>query len=206
MRTFITSLVAALASASCADVGPFTCTEQAQCQVDEGGIAYHGFCNYDTGRCAWWDSSCPGGLVFDDSAGASAGTCVPGTCESGIIVSPPTEVACAASTRSCIETCETECDEDDECADECWGECIAGDADPDGCDGCVADTFVACANAAGCQAAWDSEECCFDQCDDPESPVCDSACAEATEDFDGCAAENDAGCDQMVIDTCFPPA
>jgi hypothetical protein len=206
VRTFIAALFAALASASCSDVDPYTCSGQEQCQIEEAGIDYYGFCEYETGRCAWWESSCPGGLVFDESAGDAAGTCVPGTCESDVIVSPPTEVACSASTRECVETCEDECDEDDECADECWGECLDGDADPGGCDDCVADAYVACANASGCQPQWDGVECCFDGCDDPGSPECESACAEAGEEHDSCAAEFDAACGQTVIDSCFPPA
>lgn len=204
MRACIAALAAVLAT-SCSDVAPYTCTEQAQCQIEEAGTAYYGFCEYETGRCAWWEPSCPGGLVFDDSAGGAAGTCVPATCESDVIVPPPTEVACAASTRTCVETCEAKCEEDDDCADECWGDCLAGDPDPGDCEDCVTDAYVACANTGGCQPEWDGVECCFDQCDDPESPVCESACADASENHDSCAAFFDGECSATVIDRCFPP-
>lgn len=204
MRALVAAL-AALASVGCADVGPYTCTDQAQCRIEAGGVTFYGFCEYETERCAWWDSACPGGLVLDDSAGESAGTCAPGVCESGVIVTPPTEVACSAETRMCLDACETECD-DDECADECWGDCLAGDTDPDGCEECITDATVACANTGGCQAQWDGVECCVDLCDDPGSPVCESACSEAAEDHDDCAAGLDVDCGQAAIDICFPPA
>jgi hypothetical protein len=71
---------------------------------------------------------------------------------------------------TCLDACT-----DDTCADNCFS------SESEACFDCLDDAFVACANAAGCQAEWDALICCVDACGD------DDSCWEST-----CGAENTA--------------
>jgi hypothetical protein len=123
--------------------------------------------------------------------GADAPT--PGPCTPDVI-DPPTTAECSAETDSCLEDC------DDEACDDA---CLAADPNPDDCADCVEDAYDACANAAGCQAAWDAYVCCTDGCADPDSDECETVtCAAETAAYDDCA-DAVTSCDEADL-VCFP--
>ena len=117
----------------------------------------------------------------------------PTECESEVIP-PPTTAACAAATSACIEACED---------DACFETCLAGDPDPDGCGLCLEDGYLACANAAGCQTAFDAAMCCYEQCADPESAACDQSCSGEWSAYETCTAPHDETCSTQVDTVCF---
>jgi hypothetical protein len=110
------------------------------------------------------------------------------------IVEAPTTAACAAATQTCVDACDT---------DECYDACLAADPDPDGCGTCLDDGYDACVNAAGCQAAWDTSNCCYEGCADPESDACATTCATQDAAWDTCIEQYDEQCTQSVATTCY---
>jgi hypothetical protein len=127
----------------------------------------------------------------DDSGGDDTG---PTDCESEI-VEPPTTPGCAAATQTCIEECED---------DACYDACFAADPDPDGCNSCLEDAYLACANTAGCQPEWDAMICCYDGCPDPDSAACETSCAADGAAYDACAEQYDETCGAQSDAACFP--
>jgi hypothetical protein len=109
------------------------------------------------------------------------------------VIDAPTTSACAASTLTCLEAC------GDASPESCYENCITADANAEACGGCLEDAFLACANAAGCQAAFDAQECCAESCADPDSDECYTVtCAAETAAYDACVETKD--CDDAV---CF---
>lgn len=115
------------------------------------------------------------------------------SCDPDIIVAP-TSAGCAAATKTCIAACDT---------DECWENCLAADPDPDACGTCLDDGYLACANAAGCQAQWDALMCCFDRCPDPESEACETSCSTEGAAYDTCIEPHDEACTQSTDAICY---
>ena len=115
-------------------------------------------------------------------------------CEPDVIPAP-TGQACAAATRTCVDACTT---------DACWESCLTADPDPENCAICLEDGYLACANAAGCQAEWDAVICCYDGCADPEAPECETTCATSANAYDACIEPFDEMCAEMTDATCFP--
>jgi hypothetical protein len=64
--------LAVVCAAGCADGWVFRCATDAQCRAGDA----QGTCVQPDGVCAFAQASCPSGLAFDRSAGASAGRCV----------------------------------------------------------------------------------------------------------------------------------
>src|SRR5688500_5526167 len=86
-----------------------------------------------------------GSAVSDGPDGGTGGStgesdCVPE------VVEMPTAAACAAATRTCIDSCED---------DACYDTCLSADSDPEGCRICIDDAYIACGNQMGCQVEWD---------------------------------------------------
>ncbi|MDQ3031114.1 MAG: hypothetical protein M3Y87_01760 [Myxococcota bacterium] len=133
------------------------------------------------------------------SDGGSAPMADAGSPACGDVVAPYEGVGCSAATRACIAACPMT---DPTCPDEC----IAREAE---CSVCVNQTFVSCANALGCQDAWDAYACCA-----REETRCASleglallACAEGCDaellQYDACFRTVDAGaCTAQAITTC----
>jgi hypothetical protein len=114
-------------------------------------------------------------------------------CESEVIP-PPTTAACAAATSTCMEACADEA---------CYESCLAADPAPDACGLCLEDGFLACANAAGCQTAFDAAMCCYEQCADPESAACDQSCSADWSAYEACVEPHDETCSTQVESVCF---
>lgn len=89
---------------------------------------------------------------------SDAGAAVPGVdagafeCDPDVVPAP-TAAACAATTRTCLETCEDEA---------CYDRCMGMDPAPDACGECLDSAFLACANSMGCQTLWDALSCCYE--------------------------------------------
>jgi hypothetical protein len=99
---------------------------------------------------------------------------------------------CAAATKTCLDACV-----DDACVEACYMMDPAAEA----CGECVDDAYIACVNAAGCQAAWDDFMCCAEGCPDPEADACYTVtCKTQGDAFDACIELNDAAC---VDSVCF---
>jgi hypothetical protein len=110
-------------------------------------------------------------------------------CEPDVIAAP-TGAACAASTLTCLDACT-----DDACYDGCFA------ADP-ACGDCLDDAYLACANAAGCQAAWNALTCCADDCVD--DTCYDTTCGAEAMAYDACTVPHDEAC-WTAEDVCFGP-
>jgi hypothetical protein len=150
-------------------------------QIDSGGQRDTG-AQTDSG--APRDSGTPGDTAVP---GDASGTCLPE------VVSPPTAPGCAAATATCLAACA-----DEACADNCF----AADPNPDGCNECLEQAYLACVNAAGCQAAFDALMCCAEGCADPDAEECYTVtCAAPGATFDTCTEAHESGCDDSV---CFP--
>jgi hypothetical protein len=129
------------------------------------------------------DAGTPGDGSVSGDAGAA--------CESEV-VSPPTAPGCAAATATCLAACA-----DEACVDNCF----AADPNPDGCSECLEQAYLACVNAAGCQAAFDALMCCAEGCADPDAEECYTVtCAAQGAAFDTCTEAHESGCDDSV---CF---
>lgn len=193
MRAAAPSLL--LLAVACSDVPPFYCDDDPQCRSGE----VTGVCTF-YGLCAFPDAACPDfELRYDDSAGELAGVCVgdegfDADCPSDF-VEMPTAPECAAFTEGCLEPCET---------DQCFENCLEDDPDPDACGECLDEAYVACGNEMGCQLEWDALVCCFDQCDNPESPACESGCAVEIDTYESCVDPFDEACSDAAA-ICFRP-
>lgn len=129
----------------------------------------------------------------DDIATNNTGPVVPppASCPS-TVVDAPAASACAKATQTCIAACP---DEDETCVDNCF----AAEPNAEACSECLDDAFVSCVNTAGCQAAFDAQECCIATCADPESDECfNTTCANEISAFESCAESKT--CDDAV---CF---
>jgi hypothetical protein len=182
-----------LLASACSEVPPFYCEDDPQCARDgETGV-----CTF-YGLCAFPDADCPVfELRYDDSAGDLSGVCVgderfDSTCEPDV-VEMPTEPACTAQTQSCIDACVT---------DNCYDNCLDADADPDGCGDCIDEAYVACGNQMGCQVAWDTLQCCYQDCEEPAA-TCNAECEAEVDTYDGCLEYFDEACSDVAA-VCFP--
>jgi hypothetical protein len=119
----------------------------------------------------------------------------PTNCTSDIVDSP-TAPACVAATKTCIDACTT---------DDCPDNCLAMDPDPDNCGACLEDGWIACANAAGCQAEWDVMICCYEGCADPESAACETTCTPESNAYEACAEAHDETCAASTDAICYMP-
>lgn len=123
--------------------------------------------------------------------GTSTGSNPPLNCPS-TVVAAPTAPACAKATQTCLAACQDET---------CFDNCFVADPNADACGECVEEAFFACVNTAGCQAAFDAQECCVAGCADPDSDECfTTTCATEAGAFEACAEEKT--CSDAV---CFAP-
>jgi hypothetical protein len=123
----------------------------------------------------------------DDPTGSTPGT-PPGTppanCPS-TVVDAPAGASCAKATQTCM----TACAEEDET---CFDNCFAADPNAEACGECLESAYVSCANAAGCQAAYDAQECCVGTCADPDSDECYSTtCANEVAAYESCTEDKE---------------
>lgn len=137
-----------------------------------------------------------GGPGAGDPGTGDPGTGDPGGCGTDVIPAP-TAAACAASTLSCLDACRDEA---------CFDACLARDPDAAGCGGCMEQAFLSCVNAAGCQAQWDTLDCCVGTCADPGADACyTTTCATQSSAYDACIMVHGDSCaDSSAV--CFPAA
>lgn len=97
------------------------------------------------------DGALDGGSVPPDGdSGATSSACI-----SGEIVSEYEGPGCSETTVACLATCS-----EPTAPPDCTTQCI--ERDPE-CRECVNESLVVCANAAGCQTAWNVFACCAEQ-------------------------------------------
>jgi len=146
-------VVSAATSPACAG----SACDHGTCIAPDGGTTDGGPPPSD----AAMDAPAPTDLGVDEGVdeGVDAGvyTCVTR------VISAPTAPACTFDTGTCIFGC---------IDDACSISCVNADPHPAACFGCIDDAYDSCANANGCQAAYDAFVCCQHGCIDATSPSC----------------------------------
>jgi hypothetical protein len=139
----------------------------------------------------------PGDAAAGDAAAGDAAA-DGGALACGDVAAPYVGPGCSPAVLACAVACSPE-DAD------CVGRCLASEPE---CLRCVNVTLVVCANAAGCQPAWDTFACCA-----RESPQCEAAsgldlllCADACEGelvaYDACLQELAGPCLGQLGERC----
>ena len=128
-------------TASCLKFDPFTCSEDAQCNLG----SQIGYCQ-DSGFCAYPDFGCPSGLRYgDDAGGGLGGTCVVEPTDTEASDGSSTTEGSTGSDTSALDDTSSSGPTSDETGDACGGPgepCCGGDQCDDG---------LACAGTAcGC--------------------------------------------------------
>lgn len=119
----------------------------------------------------------------------------PAGCAGGYVIDAPTMARCAASTRTCMQSCMDET---------CWDNCLMRDPSAMACEECLYDAFLSCANSRGCQSQYDAIGCCAETCADPAAETCyTTTCATQVMAYNTCIEGVAEAC-YTSEDVCFP--